>query len=97
MLYLGIDIGKNTHVASLLDETSKPLFKSFLFSNTIDGANNLLEKMTVHSCNASEVKIGMEAIGHYWMSIYSFLIEQSFVVHVINPVYTERWRKENSE
>ena len=34
MLYLGIDIGKNTHVASLIDEEAKPLFKAFSFSNT---------------------------------------------------------------
>ena len=31
MFYLGIDIAKNTHVASLIDEKGKNIFKRFLF------------------------------------------------------------------
>lgn len=93
MLYLGIDIGKNTHVASLIDETAKPLFKAFSFSNTTEGANSLIEKLSVHINNQSEVEIGMEATGHYWLSIYSFLVENGFVVHVVNPIQTDGWRK----
>lgn len=89
MLYLGIDIGKNTHVASLIDETSKPLFKAFSFSNTTEGANSLIEKLSVHINNPSEVEIGMEATGHYWLSVYSFLAENGFVVHVVNPIQTD--------
>ncbi len=93
MLYLGIDIGKNTHIASLIDETAKPLFKAFSFSNTTEGANSLIEKLSVHISAPSEVEIGMEATGHYWLSIYSFLVENSFVVHVVNPIQTDGWRR----
>lgn len=93
MLYLGIDIGKNTHVASLIDETSKPLFKAFSFSNTTEGADSLLEKLSVHINNPAAVEIGMEATGHYWLSIYSFLVEKGFTVHVVNPIQTDGWRR----
>lgn len=93
MLYLGIDIGKNTHVAFLIDETAKPLFKAFSFSNTTYGANSLIEKLSVHINNQSEVEIGMEATGHYWLSIHSFLVEKEFIVHVVNPIQTDGWRK----
>lgn len=93
MLYLGIDIGKNTHIASLIDETAKPLFKAFSFSNTTEGANSLIEKLSVHIHSPSEVEIGMEATGHYWLSIYSFLVENRFVVHVVNPIQTDGWRR----
>lgn len=92
MLYLGIDIGKRNHVASLMDEKAKILFKAFSFGNTTDGANSLLEKLSVHT-NKSNVEIGMEATGHYWLSIYSFLIEKGFTVHVVNPIQTDGWRK----
>lgn len=92
MLYLGIDIGKNTHVASLIDETAKPLFKAFSFSNTTEGANNLLKKLSLHINNSSEIEIGMEATGHYWLSIYSFLVENDFLMHVVNPIQTDGWR-----
>lgn len=93
MLYLGIDIGKNTHIASLIDETAKPLFKAFSFSNTTEGANSLIEKLSLYISAPSEIEIGMEATGHYWLSIYSFLVENDYVVHVINPIQTDGWRR----
>lgn len=93
MLYLGIDIAKNNHVASLLDENAKPLFKAFSFSNTIDGANSLIEKLSAFITTAADVEIGMEATGHYWLSIYSFLVENGYTVHVVNPIQTDGWRK----
>ena len=93
MLYLGIDIGKTTHVATLLNETDKPLFKAFSFTNTTDGANNLIEKLNHHAKSVSEVEIGLEATGHYWLSVYSFLVECGYTVYVINPIQTDGWRK----
>lgn len=93
MLYLGIDIAKNNHVASLLDENAKPLFKAFSFSNTIDGANSLIKKLSAFITTAADVEIGMEATGHYWLSIYSFLVENGYTVHVVNPIQTDGWRK----
>lgn len=93
MQYLGIDIGKNTHVASLIDEKAKTLFKAFSFSNTVNGAESLVEKLNQHIDTVADVEIGMEATGHYWLSIYSFLVEKGFVVHVVNPIQTDGWRK----
>lgn len=93
MMYLGIDIGKNNHVASLIDEDAKPVFKAYSFSNTTEGANALIEKINIHINSFSEIEVGMEATGHYWLSLYSFLIENNFVVHVVNPIQTDGWRK----
>lgn len=93
MLYLGIDIAKNNHVASLLDDNAKPLFKAFSFSNTIDGANSLIKKLSAFITTAADVEVGMEATGHYWLSIYSFLVENGYTVHVVNPIQTDGWRK----
>lgn len=91
MFYLGIDVGKNTHVASLLDDSSKPVFKAFSFSNSTQGASSLLDKLS--SFSKKDISIGMEATGHYWLSIYSFLRDNGFVVHVVNPIQTDGWRK----
>ena len=93
MLYLGIDIAKNNHVASLIDENAKPLFKEFSFYNTLDGANSLLSKLSAYADNPDCVEIGMEVTSHYWLSIYSFLIENGYIVHVVNPIQTDGWRK----
>lgn len=42
MLYLGLDIGIRTHVASLMDSEGKILFKGFSFQNSTEGAESLL-------------------------------------------------------
>lgn len=89
IFYLGIDIGKNKHVASLLDEKGKTIFKAFSFSNSTEGGISLLEKLSTYS---SDMEIGMEATGHYWLALYSFLVEHGFVIHVINPIQTDGWR-----
>ena len=93
MLYLGIDIGKNNHVASMLNESGKPVFRAFTFPNTTEGAISLLEKLKSCQANAETVEIGMEATGHYWLALYSFLVEHHFVIHVVNPIQTDGWRK----
>ncbi|MFM1571876.1 IS110 family transposase [Helcococcus ovis] len=90
MFYLGIDIGKNTHVASLIDDKKKVIFKAFSFSNSIDGAESLICKLENFK---NELEIGMEATGHYWLSIYSYLCEKNFTVRVINPIQTDGWRQ----
>ena len=93
MLYLGIDIGKNTHVASSIDDNAKLLFKAFSFGNTTEGGESLLTKLASHVPSISEVEIGMEATGHYWLSLYSFLVGKGYVIHVVNPIQTDGWRK----
>lgn len=90
MFYLGIDIGKNTHVASLIDDKKKVIFKAFSFSNSIDGAESLILKLEAFK---NELEIGMEATGHYWLSLYSYLAQKNFTVRVINPIQTDGWRQ----
>lgn len=90
MFYLGIDVGKYTHVASLMNEKAKIIFKAFSFSNSSDGAESLLQKIQPYISN---LEVGMEATGHYWLSIYSFLSQNNLTIHVINPIQTDGWRK----
>lgn len=86
MLYLGIDIVKNSHVSILIDENKTVLFKTFSFPNSVEGAESLIQKLP-----SSDVEVGMEATGHYWISLYYFLISKDFSVHVINPIQTDAW------
>lgn len=90
MFYLGIDIGKNTHVASLVDDRKNVIFKAFSFSNSIDGAESLILKLEAFK---NELEVGMEATGHYWLSLYSYLAQKNFTVRVINPIQTDGWRQ----
>ena len=93
MFYLGIDIGKNTHVASMLNSDGKVVFKAFSFSNTVEGGESLLRQLEEFGAVHDELEIGMEATGHYWLSVYSYLHDKSYKIHVINPIQTDGWRK----
>lgn len=93
MYYLGIDIGKNTHVASVLDDSGKIIFKAQSFKNTTEGDASLLDAFKKYSLFTHNLSIGMEATGHYWLAIYSFLPKNGFSVSVINPIQTDGWRK----
>ena len=93
MFYLGIDIGKNNHVAALLAENGKPVFRAFSFSNTTEGGESLLSKLADYNIPPDDLEIGLEATGHYWLAVYSFLYGRSFKIHVINPIQTDGWRK----
>jgi len=93
MYFLGIDIGKNNHVASMIGEDGKPVFRAFSFSNTTDGGESLLVKLSSHGVGLHELGIGLEATGHYWLAVYSFLRDKGCKLHVINPIQTDGWRK----
>lgn len=93
MYYVGIDIGKNSHVASMMNEQGKTVFKAFSLANSTDGGESLHAKLAQHATDIAEVEIGMEATGHYWLTLYSFLSERGYIIHVVNPIQTDGWRK----
>jgi transposase len=93
MYYVGIDVGKNNHVASMMDASRKATFKAYTFTNTREGAQSLLEKIQSHAVEQTQVETGMEATGHYWLALYSFLFDAGYTLHVINPIQTDGWRK----
>jgi len=69
MYYLGIDIGKRKHVAAMLNDEGRAVIKGFSFDNSIEGGNALLETITQHLADLDSLVIGMEANGHYWLSL----------------------------
>ncbi len=77
----------------MMDESGKVVFKAFSFPNTSDGGHALFSKLTSYSPSPDDFEIGMEATGHYWLSVYSFLFEKKFLLHVINPIQTDGWRR----
>ena len=93
MHYCGIDIAKYKHEATVIDERGKALLDSISFSNTKDGCEKLLTLFERLSLSQGELLIGMEATGHYWLSVHAFLLEMGFEVKVINPIQSEAFRK----
>ena len=93
MFYAGIDIAKHKHEASVIDADGKALLDSISFSNTKEGCEKLLALFERLGVSKSDVLIGMEATGHYWLSVHAFLFELGYDVKVINPIQSEAFRR----
>lgn len=53
----------------------------------------MLAKVEGCGADSSNLVVGLEAAGHYWLAVYSFLNGKNFKQHVINPIQTDGWRK----
>lgn len=93
MFYIGVDIAKNNHEASIIDSNGKLVSESFSFSNSIRGLEKFQKFISSFSIDSNNCIIGMEATGHYWLSLYSFLIDLGFSCVVINPIQSDAFRK----
>ncbi|MGG5340572.1 IS110 family transposase [Enterococcus sp. AZ192] len=92
MFFIGIDIGKRNHEAALLDEQGKLLGKTLRFANSKRGSEQLLQFINQYELLPDTTMIGMEATGHYWLSIYSFLHRLGFHVTAFNPIQSDSLR-----
>lgn len=93
MYYAGIDIAKRNHEAAVIDANGHSLADSISFSNTQAGCEKFCQLLQRLSIPQQELVIGMEATGHYWLAVYSFLTQQGFTVHVINPIQSDAFRR----
>ena len=92
MYIVGIDIGKNHHEASIVLPEGKQIGRSLRFATTHKGADSLMSFIFKNIGNSPCV-FGMEATGHYWYPIYSFLKAKGYTIYVINPIQSDSLRK----
>jgi len=92
MKYLGIDIGKEKHTASLISESGEQLFKPFLFTNSAKGYAKLTQKL--NKFKKDTIIIGMEATGHYWLNLYEKLHADKYFITVLNPIQVKAFRNQ---
>lgn len=93
MKYIGIDIGKRFHVACILSETND-FTKHLKFDNLFSGYQKLNGYLDTNQVIKSECVIGLEATGHYWLTLFQKLKADGFVVYVLNPLQVQSFRNE---
>lgn len=92
MIYLGIDIGKRHHEAGLINEKGDPIGKTVRFANSKSGSEKLLEFLNQHKVTPENCTCGLEATGHYWLSVFSFLHKLGFKITAFNPMQSDALR-----
>ena len=96
MIYVGIDVAKDKHDCYIMGTDAQKLFPVFTISNNMAGFNELYEKVFSVAKDKTEIKVGLEATGHYSMNILSSLVDKGLATYLINPLHTNLYRKGQS-
>lgn len=91
-LVIGIDIAKRKHYACAVDERGRVLRKSFPVLQTSEGFTefyqHILTLQATHS--KSDVLIGFEPTGHYWMNLAAYLTAHELPYVIVNPMHVKK-------
>lgn len=90
MFYVGIDIAKHSHFASVINSDGNVLFKPFSFQNSKSGFISFISK--IKQFDFDSCLIGLESTGYYGDNLICFLSSKGYQIGVINPIQTDSLR-----
>ncbi len=93
MILVGIDVAKDKHDCFICNSEGDALFNSFTIPNSMEGFNDLYEKIKSVSDDLNKLKVGLEATGHYSYNLLGYLLDKGLPTFVINPLHTNLYRK----
>lgn len=91
-LVIGMDIAKRTHYACMVDERGLLLKKSFPVSQSSEGFEIFYKRIldAMQEFNKTDVIIGIEPTGHYWLNLAYFLNDRGIPLVMCNPMHVKR-------
>jgi len=91
-LVVGMDIAKRVHYACFVDERGRVIEKAFAVHQSKEGFEHLYEKIrqTMKEAKKTEVIVGIEPTGHYWMNLANFLDHYGIPLVMVNPMHVKR-------
>ena len=95
MFYIGFDIAKENHYASVANSNGEIIIEAFLVKNSLNGFNFFMNKLSENNIPISSCLVGMESTGHYGENLINFLHNKGFKIGIINPIQTDALRNSN--
>ena len=91
-LIIGVDIAKHTHVARAQDFRGVQFGKPLYIENSFEGFQMFTRWMNDLTAQneKTDVIIGMEPTGHYWLPLAYWLMEKQLKVVVVNPAHVKK-------
>ena len=91
-LVVGIDIAKQTHYACFVDDRGRVLQKSFSVHQDGGGFELFYQRVlaAMKEYEKTEVIVGIEPTGHYWLNLAYFLEERGIPLVMANPMHVKR-------
>lgn len=96
MIYVGIDVAKDKHDCFAMNSDGEILIENLTVANNLDGFETLYNSLMNLSDSLDNIKVGLEATGHYSNNILNFLTEKGFNIYLINPLQTNLYVKGQS-
>ena len=93
MIYVGIDVAKDKHDCFISNSDGEILYNAFTIQNNREGFDELYQKILFVEVDMSNIKVGLEATGHYNYNLLGYLIDKGLPTYVINPLHTNLYRK----
>jgi transposase len=93
-LYVGIDIGKESHMVCGVSDQDQIIILPFSVENSHTGVELFTSKVKALA-SIDQILVGMEATGHYWQCFFIQLQTLGFSVCLINPYQTNHSAKTN--
>ena len=91
MYFVGIDISKYKHDCFIVTEAGEVIKDTFTFDNTRTGFNQFFSILDGLGPK-SEIKIGLEATGHYMNNLMKHLSVNGYSFILVNPIIVSRFR-----
>jgi len=88
--FIGIDIAKDTFVASIYHKPNEPVLTKEALANNPEGYAQLLLWLQEHQINKDNCQICMEATGVYSQGIAYYLLAQGYHLSVESPLKVKR-------
>lgn len=78
MIYVGIDIAKPNHFASVISPDGEVLIGPFKFTNDDDGFQMLVSKLDSLDAEPDSIIISLESTAHYGDNLVQYLVAKNF-------------------
>ena len=93
MIIVAVDVAKDKHDCFITNTDGEVLFDPFVIRNNQDGFDALYQKICSVTDSLQNVKVGLEATGHYHLNLLGYLLDKGLSTCLINPLQTSLFRK----
>ena len=93
MIIVAVDVAKDKHDCFITNSDGEILFDVFTIPNSHSGFDDLFKRIRSVADSLQNVKVGLEATGHYHLNLLGYLLDKGFPTCLINPLQTSLFRK----
>ncbi len=92
--FVGIDVGSETCLVSILRLDKTSVRSPFPIANAAPGFAQLAAALAQLGCVPAQLRVGLEATGRYWENLYQFLLQYGYDLVLLHPGQTHHFAQQ---